>query len=343
VPYEGERKDSFDEQYGVTRTIDRLANAAINMFQYYPFYFYFGRNNYANGRDFLYSRLNMPIQYANGTTVTEYSNNLRLLDNFAVNWSLDLNKFTVTSNAGLNQICERQNVTGIPIQVITPSFEINFNFDLMKMFQFGFFRPNREGIPFHSAFLTVGYNFKRNMFVTSDYDESVHTPNVGVSFKRDRMGLTCKFGVDLKQKITNPYISMSLLKRSFKDQKYIDNMSQYVFFRDKDTGYTLSVLFETDVMWIYNFFLLLYRLNALPIFALEYSMKMNRYDYVSLVRPEPYDQHLISTRLTLDLHKNVQGGLNARFVLEQYRNRYTLNLAREIFSFEVGANFSLRF
>jgi hypothetical protein len=213
----------------------------------------------------------------------------------------------------------------------------------MKIFQFGFFRPNREGIPFHTAFLTIGYSFKRNMFVTSNYDESVYTPNLGVSFKRDRMGLTCKFGVDLKEKLTNPYISMNLLKRSFKDQKYIDNMSQYVFFRDKDTGYTLSVLFETDVMWLYNFFLLLYRLNAFPVFALEYSMKMNRYDYVSLTRPEPYDQYLISTRLTLDLHKNVQGGLNARVALEQYRNRYTLNVSREIFSFEVGANFTLRF
>ncbi len=343
VPFEGERKDPFEERYGISRTVSGLANAAFNIFQYYPFYFYLGRNNYANGRDYLYTKLNMPVLYANGSTVVEYANNLRLLDNFALNWSLDFNKITVTSNTSLVQVCERQNVTGVPVQIITPSLEINFNFDLMKLFNFGPFRPNREGIPFHSAFLSIGYTFKSSMFVTSNYDENIHTPSAGFAFKRDRLGITCKFGVDIKQKISHAYISFNLLHRSFKDQKYIDNMSQYVFYRDKDTGYVLSVMFETDVMWIYKFFLLLYRLNSFPIFTLEYSMKMNRYEYASLVRPEPYDQHLISTKLTLDLHKNIQGALRARFALEQYRNRYTINISREIFSFEVGGNFTLRF
>jgi len=63
------------------------------------------------------------------------------------------------------------------------------------------------------------------------------------------------------------------------------------------------------------------------------------------------DIHMIKSKLTLDLHKNIQGGLNARFLLEQYRNRKNLNyynvkasdLKREVFSYEVGANFTLLF
>ncbi len=123
-----------------------------------------------------------------------------------------------------------------------------------------------------------------------------------------------------------------------------------MFYRDKDTGYSLTAMYETDVKWIFKFFSLFYRLAAYPIFNLEYSMKLNRYDYLLTTSPQPFDMHLISSKLTLDLHKNIQGGFNARLALEQYRNRKRLylnfdlkNLQKEILSFEVGAHFTLLF
>ncbi|HDP79334.1 MAG TPA: hypothetical protein ENN21_00670 [Spirochaetes bacterium] len=114
-------------------------------------------------------------------------------------------------------------------------------------------------------------------------------------------------------------------------------------FREIDRGYRFSVLYETDVQWIYRLFNAYYRLVAFPIFSLEYSLLLNRYDYSHTVSPEPYDQHLVTGKLNLDLHKNVQGGLIARWALEKFRNRDTEGVSREIMSYEVGLNFTLVF
>jgi hypothetical protein len=351
LPYEGERKDPLDEHYGITRTVSRLANAGFNIFQYYPFCFFSGRNNYARGRDYIYTTMNKPILYKNGTTVSEYNNNLRLLDNFSVTWSADFDKVTITSNSGLHQICERQDLLGAPNQTVNANFDINVNFDLMKLLHFWFFRPNHEGLPYHAAFLTAGYKFDTNMLITQNIEEQVHTPTIGLSFKRDRASLTFEFGVGLKHKNSRPYIPWNPLKLSFRDYVYYQNMPFNTFYKDKDTGYSFTTLFETDVKWLFKFFSLFYKLTAMPIFNLEYSLKMNRYDYLLTTSPQPLDVHMIKSKLTLDLHKNIQGGLNTRFVVEQYRNRKNLNyyklkasdLKREIFSYEIGGNFTLLF
>ncbi|MBP7735120.1 MAG: hypothetical protein KA369_04030 [Spirochaetes bacterium] len=351
VPYEGERKDPLDERYGITRTVSRLSNAAFNVFQYYPFCFFLGRNNYARGRDYLCKTLNRPIIYKNGTNVSDYNNNLRLQENFSVAWSVDLDKVNITSNSGLQQLCERQDVLGVPGQTVNANFEINVNFDLMKLLRFWFFRPNREGIPYHAAFLTVGYKFDINMLITQNIEETVHSPNAGMSFKRDRASLTLQLGICLKNKNSRSFIPWSPLKLSLKDYLYFQNMPFNVFFKDKDTAYTFTALFETDVKWIFKFFSLFYRLAAMPIFNLEYAMNINRYDYLLTTSPQPLDSHVITTKLILDLHKNIQGGLNTRVAVEQYRNRKNLNyynlkasdLKREVFSYEVGATLTILF
>lgn len=351
VPYEGERKDPLDERYGITRTVSRLSNAGFNMFQYYPFCFFLGRNNYGRGRDYIYKTLNRPIVYKNGTIVSDYNNTLRLQDNFSVTWSVDLDMVNITSNSGLHQLCERKDVLGVPGQTVNANCEININFDLMKLLNFWFFRPNREGIPYHAAFLTVGYKFDINMLITQNIEETVHTPSVAMSFKRDRASLTLQAGIGLKYKNSKSFIPWNPLKLSLKDCLYYQNMPFNVFFKDNDAAYAFTALFETDVTWIYRFFSLFYRLAAMPIFNIEYAMKINRYDYLLTTSPQPLDSHIVATRLILDLHKNLQGGLNARFAVEQYWNRKNLNyynmkasdLKREIFSYEIGGNLTLLF
>ncbi len=343
VPYEGEKRGSLDEKYGMKRPIGGLADAGFNIFRYYPFCFFMGRHNYARGRDYLYSKMNKPIVNRFGKVVQDYDNSLRLLDNFSAAWSLDLDRLTVTSNSGLHQVCERQNLFGIPSQVITANTEVNVNIDLMRFFTFWFFRPNREGIPYHAAFLTAGYRFDINQLITQNLEERVHTPNAGLSFKRDRASLGFNFGVNIKDRESRPYISFNGSRRSWRDYQYFLNMPQYALYKERDLGYIFTAILETDVMWIYKFFSLFYTLSAFPVYTLEYSMKINRYDYTYTIQPEPYDLHLISSRLSLDLHKNIRGGLSARFALEQYRNQYTNNIKREIISFEFGANLTILF
>ncbi len=120
-------------------------------------------------------------------------------------------------------------------------------------------------------------------------------------------------------------------------------MSGRVPFEENDRGYRFTAFFETDVLWLHTLFSELYELASKPIFSLEYSLLLNRYDYTVTVAPESYDQHLVTGRLTLDLHRNIQGGLTGRWALEKFRNRETGGVYREIMSYELGMNFTLLF
>ncbi len=343
IPYEGEGESAFSEQYGISRGYDAVSDAALGFITYPPWYFFRGRGNFANGRDYAYDHLNEKLSFPGGTTVDTYGNSLRLIDNYAFNTTMDMEKAVLTIGSSLNQVCERQMVSGIPQQVLTFTAGSTVDFDLMQFFGFWFFRPNRTGIPYHSAHLNLGYDFSRNMMVTSNIQEDLHTPNAGVTFKWDRSSLGVRGSLDYRRRARCEYIPLDEDERDSSDDIFIENMQQLPPFSEEDRGYSFSALYETDVQWIYNLFSALYKLVALPIFNLEYSLLLNRYDYTHTVSPEPFDQHLVSGKLTLDLHKNVQGGLVARWALERFRNRDTDGINREIISYEVGLNFTLLF
>ena len=343
VPYEGEQVDFYEEKYGAPRSVNKLLDAGMNIFRYYPFYFFIGRDNFANGRDYVHRTLNSSIRLSDGTAVADYNNQLRAIENFALNWSVDLDKVVINSGGGLDQIVQRLNIYGVPQQTVSWHCNIDFNFDLMKLFNFWFFRANREGLPYHASTIDLGYSYKNNMFITSNIEEHVHSPAFGITFKWDRASVGVNFSVDFRIKNNKEYIPVNELSRSGRDDIYYENMPEYVSFHERDEGYNLSVVYETDVKWIYNIFVGFYRLTAFPIYRLEYTMNIKRYDYNKTVSPEPYDLHYIESRLTLDLNKYIQGGFYSKFVLEQYRNRTSESVSREIFSYELGLDFSLIF
>ncbi len=343
IPYEGEGTSAFNEHYGINRAYQVVSDAGLDLYHYSPWYFFMGRGNYANGRDYVYSHLNEKLCFPGGTTVPDYSNILRAIDNYSLNTTMDLEKAVLNLSSGLNQVVERQIVNGIPQQVITLNTAADINFDLMQIFSFGFFRPNRIGQPYHSSNLNIGYDFRRNMIITSNVEEDAHAPHVGLTFKWDRSSIGTKAGIDYRHRTRKEYISFDDNERDSRDDIYISNMQKSSPFKDVDRGYNFAVLYETDVQWIYSLFSSYYKLIAFPIFSLEYSILLNRYNYTSTASPEPYDQHLVSGKLTLDLHKNVQGSLIARWALERWRNRETNGVNREIMSYEIGVNFSLIF
>ncbi len=343
IPYEGENRGSMEERYGISRSIDGISDAGLNLFQYPPWYFFLGRGSYANGRDYTYNALNDKLYYPGGGVVSNYTNNLRLIDNYSLNSTMDFEKVVLNLGIGLNQVSERQTVEGVPGQVVTFSNNATLTLDLMRILSFGFFRPNSPGKPFHASTLSLGYDFKRNMLITSNIQEDTHAPSVSIMFKWDRTSLGFKSGMDFRRRCRKEYIPVDDDKRDDRDDIYITNMAAQTPFSEIDRGYRFSTLYETDVQWIYRFFSSYYKLVAFPIFSIEYSLLLNRYDYTQTVSPEPYDQHLLTGKLTLDLHKNVQGGLTARWALERFRNRETEGVSREIMSYEVGLNFTLIF
>ena len=72
-------------------------------------------------------------------------------------------------------------------------------------------------------------------------------------------------------------------------------------------------------------------------------MEIDRYDYTKTVSPEPYDLYMLKSDLSLDLHKNVRGGMAGRMALEKYRNRENNGVSREVFSYEISGTISLIF
>ena len=181
------------------------------------------------------------------------------------------------------------------------------------------------------------------MIVTSNIEEHVHSPLMGLTFKWDRASIGVNFSVNFRIRNSRQFIPADDSERAGSDDIYFENMSEYSSFVEDNQGYNLSVVYETDVKWIYNIFAKFYKLTAYPIYRLEYTMNINRYDYNKTVSPEPYDLHLINSTLTLDLHKYVQGGFYSKFAVEQYRSRTSDAITREVFSYEIGLNISLMF
>lgn len=343
IPYEGERESAFSENYGINRAFGGIGGAGLNLFGYPPWYFFAGRGNFANGRDYAYSKFNEKPTFPGGEQAPNYTNSLRLIDTFSVNTTLDLEKVMLSGSGGVNHVSERQSVNGIPQQVITLNTGMNLSFDLMRIFRFWFFRPNAPGLPHHSSSLNIGYDFNRNMLITSNIEENTHSPSAGITFKWDRSSVGVKGGLQYRHRSRKEYISFNANERDARDDVFIGNMALLPPFKEVDKGYSFSIIYETDVQWLYDFLSGFYALVAFPIFSIEYSLLFNRYDYTLTVSPEPYDQHLVTGRLTLDLHKNIQGGLVARWALERFRNRETGGISRELVSYEIGASFSLIF
>jgi hypothetical protein len=120
-------------------------------------------------------------------------------------------------------------------------------------------------------------------------------------------------------------------------------MPERLTFLELDFGWTMNLTWETDVKWLYNLFSKAYKLVAPPIFTASYDLALNRYDYTSTLSPEPYDSHLFTLKLSMDIHRYIQGSLHSRLAIEQYRHRDTNRLTGEVFSYELGFNFSLVF
>ncbi len=336
APYEGEGTDYFDEQYGISRSLAGLMNEGMNIFNYYPGYFLGGGGHSERTREYINSRFNSGISFPDGSAVSDYENQLKLIESFSLSWLMEFASFNNSTTAGINQVTERLTINSLPQQVISWEISTQFNFDMMKLFRFGFFRPNSPESPRHDSSFDIGYSLRNNMLITQNIYEHTHSPLIGVTFKWDRSYISISGGVELRNRSYSEYISQN-------DELYFSNISTSAELGEFDAGYTFSTVYETDVKWLHRFFEQFHALTALPIFTLEYRMAFNRYDYDISASPEPYDMFLLNAKLTLDLHRHIQGGISATFALEQYRNRDTEAITSRIVSYEGAASLTLLF
>ena len=342
VPYEGESTNFYNERYGVKRFTSSTANEICNVISYPPWYFFKGRSNYANSRDYVTYTMNTQPAIG-GVHFADYNNYFRLLDNaaFSINW--ELSPLILFLNSSVNSVSDRNGINTPAQQVVTYSIVSSVSCDLMKIFSFGFFRPNKPDLSYHSAILLLEYQYNKYLRITSNIVQDEHTPTIGTTFKWDRSSVAVKCGISYRTQKWYEFIPIDDRKRDNDDTIYFENMTIQPDFTNIDKGYTFSTIYETDVQFIYDFFKHWYTLTAMPIFRIEYYMALNRYNYTFYTSPEPYDLYSISSNLTLNVHKNIQGLIIARGILERFRNRETNSTNREIVSYELGFQFSLLF
>jgi hypothetical protein len=341
VPYEGEGHGFYGENYGVERAFAATAPEILNLYRYSPFYFFSGRGTCANARDHLNSRMNSPLAVG-GTAVSSYGNALKMVENLGLANSFVFKGISVNTGASVNQVTSRETVSSLPGQQMTVSANCDAGFDLMNLLSFGFFRPNNEKGPTHSARCTIGYTFARTMIFTANTLESSHQPSAGISFGWAKSQISFNAGLDFRLRQSHDFISGNAGARSAADDLYYEAMTHEKI-REKTLGYTFRTRYETDVPSLYRFFLQFYELTNYPLFSLEYSLILNRYDYSYSVAPEPYDQHLLTAKLDFDLHKNVKGGITGQMALERWYNRETHGLYREVVSYDAAFSATIVF
>jgi len=342
VPYEGEGTDFFSEKYGISNVISGLSSSVYNLLNNYPGFYFTGRGNAGKGRDFINGTFNDDYNVKDLSSSGEYNNSLKLIDRFTADFSVDLDIVKFFYSGSISQVCERSNIYGIPNQVLSADGGVNFEFDLMRIFNFGFFRNNGDGLSYHSSLINFGLNYTDSMLITYNINEKKITPSAEIIFKWDNSSLGFKYEFDYRKKNDKEYISSNLQEWD-RDYIYVMNMEGNNDFSEKDSGHNFVSVYETDVGWLYYFFSNFYKLTGIPLFTVEYKMEINRYDYFKTVSPEPYDLYMITSDLNLDLHKNVQGGVSGKMALEKFRNRENNGVSRQVKSYEIAASISFIF
>ncbi len=337
IPYEKETVGFQDEQYGASRVGQKLSGLGFNFSKFPPWYSFTGRNNYAKGRDIVYSTRNNPLEYSDGTIVADYNNSLNMNDIYNISSNINFKNYGIYSHAGTSQMSERFDIQSIPQQLVSYNAGSEVMFNIVDIFNLKNPLKNLFASKSLSLNLTLGYVYTRNLFITSNLIDNIHTPSAGISAGIDHHSVTIKGNTDFRHRIDREFIVRNNEKRPAADDKYFNNLPMNKL-DEYDKSYYFFVEYKKDVFWIYKQFSKLYKLSNYPEYSISYELILNRYDYSTTVSPEPYDQHLVTNMLTMDLHKNIQGGIIGRWALERLRNRETGGISQEITSVEVGFN-----
>lgn len=341
VPYEGESEEYLNENYGIKHSFGGIQESAYNMASYPPWYFFLGRSNFANGRDQVYETMNDSLTI-DGQQVEDYTNALLIKDEYTLSSFANFVPLSLSFNASLSQLSQRAEVEEVSSQLVQYSAGTDIFFDLMEIFSFGFFRHNSPSRSRHFAQISTGYTFSRNMIITSNIQEDNHIPSLGTTFGINRKAITLKGSIDFIHRTDHEYIILDEDERPSADDKYYDNLSLEDF-KEDDRSYSFYAEYQTDIPFIYNFFGRFYRLIDYPMFLISYELLLNRYDYENSVSPEPYDMHLVTNSINIDVHKNLQGNIDLEWAFERFRSRDTGDIYSEVLTIELNFGLTLIF
>jgi len=339
VPYEGEKNGLFKEKYGIKRNFGNTAPECYNMFKYYPFYFLKGRGSFARGRDFLHNTMNSQLNYDNGQN--SYTNTLKLSEDFGLTQNIVYKSVSLSLDTGYSYLCERSGISGIPGQSLAPHAKGEMTVDMNGLLK-GNTSSENGSSTFAKTQISLGYEYTRRMLITSNVLETQHSPLLGIILGLGSSSVSVKMGIDFRFTESREYIPWDFDERSRKDDLYIAAMNESRIM-EKNKGYMLSLLYEREIDSIYDLLSQFYSLSRKPVFSIGYDLVINRYDYKDTVSPDPYDRHLFTMKLAMDLHQNIKGSIFGHAALERWYSRETHGLYRVVSSYDLGGQVSLSF
>jgi len=72
-------------------------------------------------------------------------------------------------------------------------------------------------------------------------------------------------------------------------------------------------------------------------------VQMKTYNYAETTSPEAYDLFMLTNKLTLDLHKHVQGSISSVIALENFRDVGSNAIRSQVFSYSITFQLALLF
>jgi len=338
VPYEGEGTGLFNEQYGLSRLYSHIAGGAYNLFEYPPYYFFTGRGNFARGRDYVYGKLNSDLPLKERISSLDYNNSLLFNEKISLDNEFVFDDFKCNLSLYISQDCGRNNIYGIPNQVITTGIKTDCEITLFKVTDSNLSEPPF----FNSITFEPSVSYTDTMVITANTQEHAFSPLLAFIFRMEKSVFKISGGLDYRLFKDREFID-SDLSESDKDYLYLQNMEGNRDFKEEDFGYKLNISYEREIQWLYDYFASVYTLSGVPLFFIEYIMQINRYNYTATISPEPYDLYQIKTGLTLNIHKNVKGTLTGNMALENYRNRSDESIRSQVASYDLSWKFTLLF
>lgn len=334
IPYEGEGWNYFNEEFGFRKAGVEMLSSAFNYYDYYPFYFLGGSKFCSNGRVIAEDTINKHYNY-NGNVIEEYDNTFQAEDSFEIETEYSLKAITIDYGFLLKNFVKRDSLENVPGQNLMVTNNFNFMIELFR-------HCNWKGRNEKQLELSLGYNNRNNLMITSNNYETTHSPSIGINYAEKMFSLNFTTGFDFIRNTSYEFIDPNIDNPANPDYIYSQNLNSYSF-KKHDYSYNFEVIYLQKVQFLKPYKDSVYKSDDYPEFKFTAGMKLNFYDYENSVSPEPYNFYYSEAVLSSYTSKYTQFLIFGKGALEQYYNRDNGDKYREIISFEAGFSFIILF
>jgi hypothetical protein len=351
LPFTAKTK-SFNEDYGIKRTAPPLMDNMYNVVKYPYWHYYLNKNRntstQANARDYVYKEnLEIKPPYEQKDLFAGYYNSLMFHDSFTTTTIFSFwDPLLFTLNTSVDQTAMRSGIKSIPSQEGRWTISLDQTYDLMKILNFWFWRPNSPGKDIHRSQFNFRYAIERQQLITQNKQKDTHTVEPSITFSWGYSSLVFIFGLDFVFFKDYDYITSDGPLLDQKIYKRITDIPDEGI-KENDYTYRPGIKYITQFPWLRIKFEELFgiRLLSNPRYIIALEIELNRYDYLNVHHLPTLAYDLWSLRQTLDLnlHANLTGAIDFLFVYDIARNPISNESRTELIGMEIGIGLRILF